>query len=205
MNFYNNIGDGSSSKKELQLQGPRPTPLRINKNSHKIKKPPLGPQAQIRQPVIIYTVSPKIIHTTPSEFMSLVQRLTGSSNSSSSTVSMSNDSLNDTNTSCEMTKLTDAPCATIEKVREHNQEIKKQDQYDENSGNESPSLFHRIFSQSSSPLLDPSMVRFINDLSQPDLSSNRNLENSFFMQNLSNFISISPHTPSIDLFNNFSN
>ncbi|KAK2399425.1 protein MKS1 [Trifolium repens] len=199
MNFYSNIGDGSSSKKELQLQGPRPTPLRINKNSHKIKKPPLGPQAQIRQPVIIYTVSPKVIHTTPNEFMSLVQRLTGSSNSSSM-VSMSNDSLNGINT----TKLTDAPCATIEKVREHNQEIKKQDQYDENSGNESPSLFHKIFSQSS-PLLDPSMVRFINDLSQPDLSSNRNLENNFFMQNLSNFISISPHTPSIDLFNNFLN
>ncbi|GAU27476.1 hypothetical protein TSUD_14560 [Trifolium subterraneum] len=202
MNFPNNIGDGSSQKRELQLQGPRPTPLRINKNSHKIKKPPLGPQAQIRQPVIIYTVSPKIIHTTPNEFMSLVQRLTGSSNSSSSMVSMSNDSLNDINTSCETT--TTAPCATIEKVREHNQEIKKQHQNDENSGNESPSLFHGIFSQSS-PLLDPSMVRFINNLSRPDLSSNRNLENSFIMQNLSNFLSVSPHTPSIDLFNNFSN
>ncbi|RVW24449.1 Protein MKS1 [Vitis vinifera] len=35
-------------------------------------------------PVIIYTVSPKIIHTQPSEFMTLVQRLTGLSSSSSS-------------------------------------------------------------------------------------------------------------------------
>ncbi|CAJ2674562.1 unnamed protein product [Trifolium pratense] len=204
MNFPNNIDDGSSQKRELQLQGPRPTPLRINKNSHKIKKPPLAPQAQIRQPVIIYTVSPKIIHTTPNEFMSLVQRLTGSSNSSSNMASTSNDSLNDINTSCETTKLTVASCATIEKVREPNQEIKKRHQNDENSGEENTSLCHGIFSQAS-PLLDQNMARFINNLSRPDLYENRNLENSFVMQNLSNFISISPQTPLTDLFNNFSN
>ena len=88
MNFPNNSANERAAKRELQLQGPHhPSPLIINKNSHKIKKPPLGPQTKIHQPVIIYTESPKIIHTTPSEFMSLVQRLTGSSSSSSYKVS----------------------------------------------------------------------------------------------------------------------
>ncbi|XP_004148825.1 protein MKS1 [Cucumis sativus] len=63
-------------KKELQLQGPRPSALKITKDSHKIKKPPLPPP-QPHRPVIIYTVSPKIIHTDPTEFKDLVQRLTG--------------------------------------------------------------------------------------------------------------------------------
>ncbi|KAM0854749.1 hypothetical protein ACQ4PT_050238 [Festuca glaucescens] len=65
--------------RELQLQGPRPTPLRVHKDSHRIRKPP----AQVRQPVIIYTVSPKVVHADPAEFMSVVQRLTGASSSSS--------------------------------------------------------------------------------------------------------------------------
>ncbi|KAG1369768.1 protein MKS1-like [Cocos nucifera] len=68
-----------------ELQGPRPTPLKVRKDSYKIKKPPPGPSQpaaaapppQHRNPVIIYTVSPKIIHTKPSDFMTLVQRLTG--------------------------------------------------------------------------------------------------------------------------------
>lgn len=82
------------------LQGPRPAPLKVRKESYKIKKPPVAPhhhhpsgsgpsqhqaaayqqqqQQQLpRQPVIIYTVSPKVIHTKPGDFMSLVQRLTG--------------------------------------------------------------------------------------------------------------------------------
>ncbi|CAL9762979.1 unnamed protein product [Musa acuminata subsp. burmannicoides] len=71
-----------------ELQGPRPAPLRVSRESRKIKKPPVAPpphhqyppepQPQHdRDPVVIYTVSPKIIHANPSEFMSLVQRLTG--------------------------------------------------------------------------------------------------------------------------------
>ncbi|XP_047306868.1 protein MKS1 [Impatiens glandulifera] len=79
---------GKSPRRELQ--GPRPTPLKVRKDSHKIRKPPVAPAAQPpfqpaqpRQPVIIYTVSPKIIHADPSEFMNLVQRLTGASSSSS--------------------------------------------------------------------------------------------------------------------------
>ncbi|XP_077230547.1 protein MKS1-like [Tasmannia lanceolata] len=74
-----------------ELQGPRPTPLKVRKDSYKIKKPPVVPASQPplpapqhRPPVIIYTVSPKVIHTNVSEFMTLVQRLTGSSSSSSS-------------------------------------------------------------------------------------------------------------------------
>ncbi|KAK7247558.1 hypothetical protein RIF29_42443 [Crotalaria pallida] len=75
-----------SSKKELQIQGPRPPPLRVNKESHKIRKPPLPPPAahhplppEHRQPVIIYSVSPKVINVTVDDFMNTVQRLTGPS------------------------------------------------------------------------------------------------------------------------------
>lgn len=61
-------------KEIIQLQGPRPAALKITKDSHKIKKPPLPPP---QRPIIIYTVSPKIIHTDPTQFKDLVQRLTG--------------------------------------------------------------------------------------------------------------------------------
>ncbi|WOL11206.1 hypothetical protein Cni_G19968 [Canna indica] len=72
-----------------ELQGPRPSPLKVSKDSHKIsKKPPVPPahsHAQPppanRPPVVIYAVSPKIIHAEPDEFMTLVQRLTGPSSS----------------------------------------------------------------------------------------------------------------------------
>ncbi|KAM7276290.1 hypothetical protein ACFE04_018156 [Oxalis oulophora] len=65
-------------KRHVQLQGPRPTPLSVKKESHKIKKPPQPPpQVDRRQPVIIYSVSPKTIHANVDDFMSVVQRLTG--------------------------------------------------------------------------------------------------------------------------------
>ena len=95
---------------KLQIQGPRPPPLRVSKDSHKIKKPPPHPPPKLQiqgprppplrvskdpqqqqqqqpphQPVIIYSVSPKVIHaSSASDFMSIFQRLTGSSTSSSS-------------------------------------------------------------------------------------------------------------------------
>lgn len=90
-------GGRPSPRKELQLQGPRPAPLKVSKDSHKIKKPPVAPQQlhnhnqpppphfqptvenEQRQPVVIYAVSPKVIHTTVNDFMNLVQRLTGRS------------------------------------------------------------------------------------------------------------------------------
>lgn len=65
-----------ASKRELH--GPRPAPLKIWKDSHKIKKPPLPvPAMAYRPPVIIYTRSPEVIHTEAGDFMTLVQRLTG--------------------------------------------------------------------------------------------------------------------------------
>ncbi|KAL7192513.1 hypothetical protein ACSBR2_024361 [Camellia fascicularis] len=90
-----------TSRRQVQLQGPRPPQLRVRNESHMIKKPPVAPpppshhhhhhqhhhppdpppQDQNRQPVVIYAVSPKVIHTTVTDFMSLVQRLTGSSSS----------------------------------------------------------------------------------------------------------------------------
>uniref|UniRef100_A0A7N0TEB4 VQ domain-containing protein n=1 Tax=Kalanchoe fedtschenkoi TaxID=63787 RepID=A0A7N0TEB4_KALFE len=84
--------DPSPPRKEMSLQGPRPAALKIRDDSHKIKKPPPHKpphnhhkkQAdhsddQPRQPVIIYSVSPKVIYADESEFRSLVQRLTGPS------------------------------------------------------------------------------------------------------------------------------
>ncbi|KAL6652875.1 hypothetical protein ACP70R_011800 [Stipagrostis hirtigluma subsp. patula] len=69
-----------------QLQGPRPPRLNVRMESHAIKKPAPAAQGRKEQqtgppppraPVIIYDASPKIIHAKPSEFMALVQRLTG--------------------------------------------------------------------------------------------------------------------------------
>ncbi|CAM0904691.1 unnamed protein product [Alopecurus aequalis] len=88
-------GRPMTPRRQLQLQGPRPPRLNVRPESHAIKKPSGAPaQAQpqgqghgrredkqgqqpAREPVIIYDASPKIIHTKPSEFMALVQRLTG--------------------------------------------------------------------------------------------------------------------------------
>ncbi|XP_027179547.1 protein MKS1 [Coffea eugenioides] len=87
---------GGRPSPRRELQGPRPAPLKVSKDSHKIKKPPVAPQLhhlnhpapphlqptvdnEYRQPVVIYAVSPKVIHTTVNDFMNLVQRLTGRS------------------------------------------------------------------------------------------------------------------------------
>jgi len=227
------IPSGRSPKRELQ--GPRPTPLRVNKESHKIKKPPVVTlpsqlPAPPRQPVIIYTVSPKVIHTTPSDFMSLVQRLTGSSSSSSSSnkvvIDPSNDNKDrggDSNDHSGNVVLSTARYAAIEMAKT-NQSIKQHPSESRvDSGRvdivshgvlERPSMFHGILSPGPSslspipsnffspPSTDPNMVSFFQDLS-PVLHSNRNfMEGTFIMPSPSNFVS--PRTPSIDLFNNFS-
>ncbi|RLN03217.1 protein MKS1-like [Panicum miliaceum] len=70
-----------------ELQGARPAPLRVRRDSHKIRKPPT--QQQVREPVIIYAVSPKVVHADPSEFMSVVQRLTGARRSTHTAASSS--------------------------------------------------------------------------------------------------------------------
>ncbi|KAF3440566.1 hypothetical protein FNV43_RR18850 [Rhamnella rubrinervis] len=88
----------SPPKPQLQIHGPRPSPLKVSKDSHKIRKPPAHPPPQPpvihdrrehqfrqpNQPVIIYAVSPKVIHATVADFMSTVQRLTGPSPASPS-------------------------------------------------------------------------------------------------------------------------
>ncbi|CAH8351737.1 unnamed protein product [Eruca vesicaria subsp. sativa] len=107
------------SPKSREILGPRPPPLKIRKESHKIiKKPPLVPQLRQqppepappqlhqqeppRDPVIIYTVSPKIIHTHPNNFMALVQRLTGKTSTSSTSSSSSQSILNSNNMSATL-------------------------------------------------------------------------------------------------------
>ncbi|XP_009362795.2 protein MKS1-like [Pyrus x bretschneideri] len=60
-----------SLRRHLELQGPRPAPLMVSKNSQKVMK---------KKPVVVYLISPKIIHVQPEEFMGLVQRLTGNNN-----------------------------------------------------------------------------------------------------------------------------
>ena len=49
--------------------------------------------AQPRQPVIIYSVSPRVIHTTAGDFMDLVQRLTGPSPTGDSAAAHGGDAL----------------------------------------------------------------------------------------------------------------
>lgn len=92
-------GNRPSPRKELQLQGPRPSALKVNKDSHKIRKPPVVPPphqpppppqpVENRQPIIIYAVPPRIIHTTVSDYKSLVQRLTGNTTEGATTSSSS--------------------------------------------------------------------------------------------------------------------
>ncbi|KAL9459451.1 hypothetical protein AB3S75_002783 [Citrus x aurantiifolia] len=84
---------GQRRPDQLQIQGPRPPPLSIHRDSHKIKKPPKPPlppteqqphhHSERQQPVIIYSISPKVINVTVADFMTTVQRLTGASSSSS--------------------------------------------------------------------------------------------------------------------------
>ncbi|KAG6673987.1 hypothetical protein I3842_15G019900 [Carya illinoinensis] len=92
MDSSSDIPASSRSPRIGELQGPRPSCLRINKESQKITKhSPAQPHSQPRKPVIIYTVSPKTIHVSPENFKTLVQRLTGlPSSSSSSSSSTSN-------------------------------------------------------------------------------------------------------------------
>ncbi|XP_074560137.1 uncharacterized protein LOC141816219 [Curcuma longa] len=78
-------------RKSSELHGPRPATLKVCKDSHTIvKKPPANaPRPPRRRPVVIYISSPKVVHATPAEFRSVVQRLTGLSASSSSSSSSS--------------------------------------------------------------------------------------------------------------------
>lgn len=89
------------STTRVQLQGPRPPTLDVGKDSHQIMKKSIQNPSDSHQikkksihnpsdapvgrqhPVIVYVHTPKIIHTRPQDFMSLVQRLTGKNTCSS--------------------------------------------------------------------------------------------------------------------------
>ncbi|XP_062023519.1 protein MKS1-like [Rosa rugosa] len=210
---FSDYPTGKSPRRELQLQGPRPTPLKIHKDSHKIKKPPIVPQPSQpnqphqppRQPVIIYTVSPKIIHTNPSDFMNLVQRLTGLPRSNSSASCSSSSPRNDQNTNGGGGE------STMEQSRSSDHEgIMDMDDDDRDRDadvKQQRGLFPGILSPAPGALppipssfFSPAADSFFHDLS-PVLHGNRNFIEGSFMPSPSNFFS---PTPSIDLFNNFS-
>lgn len=237
MEFPPDFSSGHSPRKQ-QLQGPRPTPLKVRKDSHKIRKPPVPPQpasqqpqAPPRPPVIIYTVSPKVIHANPSEFMNLVQRLTGPGPTfSSSSASSSSANFHDTTGGISPA----ARFASLEKIRSPEAGYKKKSknlsqndlattvvggieirsELERTSGffpgilSPNPASLPPIPSNFFSPPSTSDPLGFLHDLS-PVLHSNRNyLESSFIMPSPSNnFISPrllgSPTTPSLDLFNNF--
>ncbi|XP_050374446.1 VQ motif-containing protein 8, chloroplastic-like [Argentina anserina] len=89
--MFNQNEQRSVARRETTMSGNRPTPLKINRDSHLIHKQQPSrmagsqgyhqQQEQQRRPVIIYTYSPKVIHTRPHDFMALVQKLTGLSRS----------------------------------------------------------------------------------------------------------------------------
>ncbi|XP_071742489.1 VQ motif-containing protein 8, chloroplastic-like [Rutidosis leptorrhynchoides] len=60
------------TKNGVEINGPRPTPLKVRQESRTIQK---------HRPIIIYMHSPEVIHTKPHDFMALVQKLTGCSGS----------------------------------------------------------------------------------------------------------------------------
>lgn len=63
------------------INGPRPSPLKLHKESHVIhNQRPCSPflmKQKQKKPVIIYMQSPKVIHAQARDFMALVQKLTG--------------------------------------------------------------------------------------------------------------------------------
>ena len=74
---------GVHEQPKKAINGLRPSPLMINKDSHSIRKSSSSvvTDTKPKHPIIIYANSPKIIHTKPRDFMALVQRLTGMSRS----------------------------------------------------------------------------------------------------------------------------
>ncbi|GAA0153381.1 hypothetical protein LIER_11632 [Lithospermum erythrorhizon] len=213
--------DNTSSRKSprRELQGPRPAPLNVSKDSHKIKKPPVGPQPlrhhqpPPRAPVIIYTVSPKIIHANPNEFMTLVQRLTGPDNSSSSSPSSKFGSSSSTRSYFQEHQggsgaiSPAARFASIEKTKEP--ECKRSrvlgmqmiEDIEMNSKVErvshlpsilspNPSSLPPIPSNFFSPSSDANLLGFFSDLSPAALQSNKNYidGSSILLPSPSNFI-----------------
>lgn len=215
-----------------ELQGPRPTPLKVRKDSYKIKKPPMAPQPSQppqqpplhRPPVIIYTVSPKVIHTSASDFMALVQRLTGSSSSSSSAAAVSSFPSSPSLSSfpyggTENVLSPAARLATIEKAKIHESEKGSttinsdiMDQLDIHAdvgqGSQFPGILSPVPSSLPpispyffSPSVDPNSLGFLHDLSP--IFSSKNFSESTFLASPSALLSTPMPSPNFDLFNHF--
>ncbi|PVH36054.1 hypothetical protein PAHAL_7G345400 [Panicum hallii] len=74
----------STMQRHHGLQGPRPATLKVTNKADLQGRKKRPVQQQQQQPVIIYVESPKVVHAQPSEFKSVVQRLTGAPPPSSS-------------------------------------------------------------------------------------------------------------------------
>ncbi|XP_058087058.1 protein MKS1 [Magnolia sinica] len=212
-----------------ELQGPRPTPLKVRKDSYKIKKPPMAPAPsqptlpppQHRPPVIIYTVSPKVIHTDASEFMKLVQRLTG--NSSSSTASTATSSSTSSYANIGSGAISPAArLASIEKTKSLDGGQKSMmadtdmvDQFEIDTLLDRAGPFPGILSPLPaslppispnlfSPPTDPSSLSFLHDWS-PIFQANKNYMDGALIHSPNTFLSapITSPTPSMDFFNHF--
>ncbi|XP_068663483.1 protein MKS1-like [Aristolochia californica] len=207
-----------------EMQGPRPTPLKVSKDSYKIKKPPLAPSHQQsqpplhpRQPVIIYTVSPKVIHTNASDFMTLVQRLTGFSSaaesSSSSAVGSSSQS-GELSPAARLAAIQKTQVAEVDKMATEDMDIVNQLDMPasfDRAGNfpgilsPLPSSLPLISPNFFSPSADPNSLSFLHDLS-PFFMSKNFIEGTFVPSpTAASFLSptISYPSPSFDLFNQF--
>ncbi|CAK9134733.1 unnamed protein product [Ilex paraguariensis] len=209
--------NSQSPRRELQLQGPRPAPLRVRKDSHKIRKPPVAPtqqhqpQAQLRPPVIIYTVSPKVIHTDPSEFMTLVQRLTGPSPVTSSS-SFFQDTAGVISPAARFASMEKAK--PREGTKPENGDMGMVEGIEISSVVERTVSFPGILSPNPaslptippnffSPPSDPNPLSFFQDLS-PILRGNKNyIEGSFMPSPYFLSPSMTSPIPSFDIFNNF--
>ncbi|GMH17115.1 hypothetical protein Nepgr_018956 [Nepenthes gracilis] len=214
-----------------ELLGPRPAQLKVRTGSFKLRKPPAGPsrppqhqpQQQPRPPVIIYTVSPKVIHTDPANFMTLVQRLTGSKSKSASSSTGRSSSWGDS-TGANISPA--ARFASIEKTRV-SPESKKAPKVDDLMGFYDPGLemgsraeipghFPGILSPGPRflppispnlfpPLMEPSSLALYHDLNAAQVQLGTS---SFIATPTAN--SFSPSTvmfspSSLDLLNNFLN
>ncbi|KAG0481064.1 hypothetical protein HPP92_011922 [Vanilla planifolia] len=202
MDLWEQPGGRPMPRRELQLQGPRPSPLNVRKDSHKIKKTPppppppssetAAPLPQRRSPVIIYTVSPKVIHTEPSEFMSLVQRLTGVSSSSAPAAEEDDSAAEKTSLGARII----GPSGEYEAEKVVSPKILSL-LPPSSTASGSPSLF--------SPSEEMSPLNFMNELS-PGLQGNRAFLEGNFLNSPSNLLStptLTSPTTFWDLLNQF--
>ncbi|KAK3043819.1 hypothetical protein RJ639_000518 [Escallonia herrerae] len=206
----------TSKSPRRELLGPRPAPLKVRKDTHKFKKPPVAPQPSQppqphRPPVIIYTVSPKVIHTNPSDFMTLVQRLTGAGSSSS----FQDRNSGTVSPAARYASVEKTKCQEGRKPQGGNTDVVEDTDMLSTDVERITGLFPGILSPGPaslppippnffSPQSDPNPLGFFHDLS-PVLYGNRNYLEGSFMPSPSNFLSphlVSP-TPSLDIFNNF--